>query len=187
MPIEDRSYWNHRFQQEGWHTEPSTFLVSLEAVLPRNGKALDVAGGPGRNALWLAERGIEVTLLDISNIALNMARQTAEDRGLALDLIEADLAEDPIPTGPWDVIICFNYLHRPLLPTLGSVLARDGLLVLELATRTNLERHKRPPPEFLLERAEIITLLPGLELLEYHERWWDDRHVAQVVAKPTVD
>ena len=146
-----------------------------------------MAGGPGRNALWLADRGLDTSLLDISDVALEMAERAAKALGLNVELINTDLEEGAIPEGPWDVVVCFNYLHRPLLPTLAAVLAPDGLLVLELATRTNLELHERPPRQFLLEEGEILTLLPGLELLEYHERWWDDRHVAHVVAKPLVD
>ena len=145
-----------------------------------------MAGGPGRNALWLADRGLDTTMLDISDVALVMAERAAKELGLNVELINTDLEEDPIPEGPWDVVVCFNYLHRPLLSTLAPVLAPDGLLVLELATRTNLERHERPPRQFLLEEGEILKLLPGLELLEYHERWWHDRHVAHVVARPIV-
>ncbi len=187
MPNDDRTRWNRRFLEEGWSSEPSPFLVSQDAVLPRRGRALDVAGGPGRNALWLADRGLDTTMLDISDVALEMAERAAKELGLNVELINTDLEKAAIPEGPWDVVVCFNYLHRPLLSTLASLLAPDGLLVLELATRTNLERHERPPRQFLLEEGEILTLLPGLELLEYHERWWDDRHVAHVVAQPLVD
>jgi len=187
VPTDDRVRWNRRFLDEGWSGEPSPFLVSQDAVLPRRGRALDVASGPGRNALWLAERGLDTTMLDISDVALEMAERAAKELGLNVELIGTDLEEDAIPEGPWDVVVCFNYLHRPLLSTLAPVLAPDGLLVLELATQTNLERHERPPRQFLLEEREILRLLPGLALLEYHERWWDDRHVAHVVAKPLVD
>jgi 2-polyprenyl-3-methyl-5-hydroxy-6-metoxy-1,4-benzoquinol methylase len=176
-------YWNQRFEREGWHTEPSTFLLSLDATLPFKGNALDLAGGTGRNALWLAERGLETTLLDISDTGLGIARKAAEERGLSIELINADLEHDVLPKGPWDLVICTNYLHRATLPKLASLLTPSGLVALELATRTNLERHSRPPERFLLDEGEILTLLPGLELVEYHERWWDDRHVAQVVGK----
>ena len=184
MPAEDRLYWNQRFRVEGWRTEPSSFLLSLNAVLPSSGQALDIAGGPGQNALWLAGRGLDTALVDISEVALDMAARAAEERSVTLELLQIDLEEEPIPAGPWDLIVCFNYLRRPLLRALGSALSPDGRLVLELATQINLERHQRPPEKYLLKGGEIPTLLPGLELVEYHERWWEDRHVAHVLAKP---
>ena len=187
MPTNDRRRWNRRFLKDGWTTEPSGFLVSLDAVLPHRGRALDVAGGPGPNALWLAERGLDITLLDISDVALDMARRAAEDRRLAVSLIQIDLEVEPIPDGPWNLVVCFNYLHRPLLSTLALVLAPEGLLALELATQRNLERHAAPPREFLLEDEEVVTLIPNLEILQHDEGWWEDRHVAHVLAKRPAD
>ena len=93
----DRLYWNQRFGEEGWHTEPSTFLLSLDAILPYSGTALDIAGGPGRNALWLAERGLDTTLLDISDTGLGMAQQSLErypEALVAFRVLEAGKPDD---------------------------------------------------------------------------------------------
>jgi SAM-dependent methyltransferase len=129
---------------------------------------------------------LDVTLIDISAVALEMAGRAAHDRGLDLELIQADLRTEPVPAGPWDLVVCLNYLQRPLLPALASVLAHEGIFVVELATRTNLEQHDRPPLEFLLDEGEILTLLRDVEILEHDEDWHDGRHVARVVAGPRV-
>jgi tellurite methyltransferase len=73
MPESDRERWNARYREEAAIPPPSPFLVGLDALLPRTGRALDVAGGPGRHALWLARRGLDVTLADVSDVALEVA------------------------------------------------------------------------------------------------------------------
>jgi SAM-dependent methyltransferase len=180
----DGARWNQRFQAEGWSTEPSSFLASLEGLLPASGSALDVAGGPGRNAIWLAERDLEVTLVDISEVALDMAARRAQRLGIEIDLVRLDLEVDAFPGGPWDLIVCFHYLQRSLMPVMCESLLPGGMLVLELATRRNLERHVRPPAQYLLEEGEAPDLVPRLEVLVDEEGWLDeDRHEARVMAK----
>ncbi|HEX9052362.1 MAG TPA: methyltransferase domain-containing protein, partial [Anaeromyxobacter sp.] len=77
----DRERWNARYAEEAETPAPSPFLLSLDDVLPRRGRALDVAGGSGRNALWLARRGLDVTLADVSDVALARAARAARDAG----------------------------------------------------------------------------------------------------------
>src|SRR5205814_5476112 len=77
MSTEDRTRWDARYQAAAPARRPAAFLTALEGELPRSGRALDVAGGAGRNALWLARRGLEVTLVDIAPSALALARAAA--------------------------------------------------------------------------------------------------------------
>ena len=79
MDLTEQTRWNQRYSEspQSW-VEPDTFLTAaykewLAATAP--GPALDVAGGAGRNAVWLAERGWRVKLIDISDVALKMARE----------------------------------------------------------------------------------------------------------------
>jgi tellurite methyltransferase len=168
--------------------EPSAFLLSLDDQLPRSGRALDVAGGAGRNAVWLARRGLAVTLVDISSEALTLARGHASRAGVTLDLRELDLEREPLPPGPFDLILCFNFLRRELFPRFREHLGPDGWLVYLQPTRSNLLRHPRPPAAFLLEDGELPAQLSGLEILSYEEGWFgqeeeEPRHEARLVAR----
>lgn len=184
MPGGDRERWNARYAQEAERPPPSPFLVSLDPVLPRGGRALDVAGGSGRNALWLARRGLAVTLADVSDVALDRAARAAAAEGLALSTVRLDLEAEPPPPGPWDLVVCTYFLHRPLLAALPALLAPGGLLVVAHATRTNLERHARPGPEHVLEDGELPRLVRGLEVLSSEEGWLEGgRHEARIVAR----
>jgi SAM-dependent methyltransferase len=180
----DRERWNALYRERGpggW--EPGPFLLSIEDLLPRRGRALDVAGGSGRNALWLARRGLAVTVADISEVALGMAEARARAQGLNLDTVAVDLESGPLPGGPWDLIVCVNFLHRPLFRVFPEALAGGGLLAVCQPTRTHLTRHSRPGPRFVLEVGELPGLVAGLEVLLYQEGWFADRHEARLVAR----
>jgi len=181
----DRKRWEERYQTVGAHLhEPSSFLVSLDDVLPRAGRALDVAGGAGRHAVWLAQRGLAVTVCDISETALSLANAAAAAANLSVETVALDLEQAPLPAGPWAVVLSFHYLQRDLFERWPLVLAPGGLLVFVQQTRSNLERHPKPGSSHLLADGELPGLVRGLEVLRYEEGWLDeDRHEARLVAR----
>lgn len=187
MSDADRARWEERYRTTCPHArEPSPFLQSLDALLPRAGRALDVAGGAGRNAVWLAKRGLAVTVCDISDTALALARDAARAEGLAFETMALDLETAPLPAGPWDVVLSFHYLQRDLFARWPEVLAPGGVLVFAQPTRSNLERHPKPGSSHLLEDGELPGLVQGLEVVRYEEGWLDEgRHEARLVGRRT--
>jgi SAM-dependent methyltransferase len=180
----DRERWNARYREEEGDHPPAPWLDGLDPLLPRRGRALDAGGGAGRHALWLARRGLEVTLADVSDVALERAAQAARQAGLALATVRVDLETEPLPAGPWDLVLCLYFLHRPIFPALAAALAPGGLLVVAHPTRRNLERHPHPGPRWVLEDGELPGLLGGLELLRSEEGWQESgRHEARAVAR----
>ena len=102
--------------------EPAQFLVDNIALLPK-GRALDVAMGAGQNAIYLAKMGFEVEGVDISPEAVSSALELARKSGVNLRAQVADLERNyNIEKGAYNVIICFNYLQRSLIPQI-----KDGL------------------------------------------------------------
>lgn len=182
----DRSHWNLRYTERPWPHEPSRWLVESAGLLPPPGSALDVAGGTGRNGLWLARRGWAVTIADVSNVALTQALERADREHLEIDTLLTDLSMDPFPAGPWNLIAFFHYLDRGLFPIITEALAPGGVLIGSLATFTNLERNARPPAAYLLEDGELPDLIEDLELVSYAEGWQDDHHDARFVARRPV-
>jgi SAM-dependent methyltransferase len=177
-----QEYWNQRYL-EGWSGEPTAFLLSIADLLPTSGRALDVAGGNGRNALWLGERGLETAVVDVSDEALGIALSSAADRGVDLTCLHADLRSGSLPAGPWDLILCSHYLQRDLFPLMVGSLAEGGVLACAIATVRNLERHPRPPREFVLDEEELPSLVGDLTVIRYDEGWFGDHHEAQIVAR----
>ncbi|HEY2413041.1 MAG TPA: class I SAM-dependent methyltransferase [Pirellulaceae bacterium] len=180
----DRDKWNAKYAAMDAPREPSAVLVALEKHLPRAGRAIEIAGGGGRNSIWLARRGLDVTLTDISPVGLEIARQRAEQASVVIQAVAIDLEQQPLPGGPFDLIVSVCYLCRHLFPQFSSLLADDGRLVVIQPTKRNLQRSDKPPADYLFEEGELRGLAAGLEIVHYEEGWSaDDRYDAVLVAK----
>ncbi|MDY7231735.1 class I SAM-dependent methyltransferase [Hyalangium rubrum] len=183
MSEEDRQRWNTRYREQAGPSGPSGFLQSLVGQLPSTGRALEVAGGLGHDARWLARRGLDVTLVDVSDVALERAAAAAREEGVALRTQRVDVETEPLPPGPYALVVCLNFLWRPLFAAFPKVLAPGGLLVFAQPTRSNLQRHPHPSARFLLEDGELPRLLQELEPVSYTEGWTEEgRHEARLVA-----
>lgn len=185
MSDKSRTKWNARHAAaDGDGQQPSAVLTRLAPLLPRSGRALDLAGGRGRHALWLARQGLNVTLCDISDVGCRRAAEAAARTGVALETRQLDLESDSFPRGPWDLILSILYLWRPLFATFGEHLAPGGTLVVIQPTRRNLERHGKPPAQYLLAEGELRELAGELQVVHYEEGWLEDgRHDAVLVAR----
>ena len=164
---------------------PAAWLRDHADLLPASGRALDVACGRGRHALWLAERGLAVLAIDRDPSAISFVRDVAAQRELPVTALLADLETDPssLERGAFDVIVVVHYLHRPLFPALIAALQPGGLLIYETFTRQQAARGKPTNPDFLLEEGELRTLVQPLEIVDYREGLFDEKEVASVVAR----
>jgi len=165
-------FWDERYRSEEAAPErgPADFLVEHRHLLPPQGKALDVAMGSGRNAIYLASLGYEVTGIDVSGVAVERCRAEAGRRGLRVEAVQADLESYQLPREAYDVVIDFYYLQRELAPALVAALRPGGVLVFESFT-TEQRRFGWGPvqDDFLLRPGELRSLFAGLEELEYRE------------------
>lgn len=164
---------------------PASWLVQHADLLPRVGRALDVACGRGRHAIWLAERGLETVAVDRDAGAIDALGDLARDRRLPIRAEIRDLEQeaDPFRGETYDLIVVVHYLHRPLFPALREALAPGGLLVYETFTRAQAARGRPTNPEFLLNAGELLALVRPLEVLASREGEYDDRMVASVIAR----
>ncbi len=187
MADDARAGWNVRHGTRAPLTEPAAFVMQSAALLPSSGSALDVAGGTGRNALWMAAAGLTVTLTDVSDVALDLARADAATLDLPVDTIRLDLEESSLPDGTWDVIVVHHFLDRSVLHDLPARLAPGGLIIVAHPTVRNLERHRRPGPRHLLEEGELAAIVSAwedMEIITMDEGWTPEgRHEARVRAR----
>lgn len=181
MSTQDRVKWDARHgNTEAGSSKPPTWLAAHDALLPRQGRALDIASGTGRIAIWAHQRGLEVTALDISPVGLSKIRAVVPE----IRTVERDLSEEPtLPTGPFALISCFHYRQPSLWPSMIEVLSPGGVVVAELLTVANLERHAHPSRRWLVEPGELAGWAPGLELVVMEEGWFGDRHSARLIAR----
>lgn len=186
MSDEDEARWDARYSGARTLTiAGSPFLGRLASHLRPSARVLELAGGLGQDAVWLAEQGFQVTLTDVSGVALEHARAAASQRGLELAILRVDL-ERVFPPGPWDAIVCNNYIDRALFQRYPVELAPDGVVALQHPTVTNLERHPRPGRRYLYEVGEMRALAEaaGLSVVHHEEGWMDNgRHTARLIAR----
>jgi SAM-dependent methyltransferase len=165
--------WDARYAAEPslWGVEPNQFVRSRLADLDP-GVALDLACGNGRNAMWLARRGWQVTGVDISGVALEQAAARSAALGVDVDWQHGDVREWA-PPGSVDLAL-IAYLHLPLpeligvLQAAGRVLRPGGRVFYVGHARTNLERGYGGPadPGVLTEIADLATAAAGLRVRE---------------------
>jgi SAM-dependent methyltransferase len=163
---------------------PATWLVSHRALLPPSGRALDVACGHGRHALWLARHGFDTRAIDRNpetQAALD-ARARAEHLPLAVATADLEAGEVDLGRDAYDVIVVVHYLHRALFPALMAALAPGGVLVYETFTRAQAERGRPTNPAFLLEPGELPRLVAPLEVRAAREGDFEGKLIASVVA-----
>jgi len=170
----DRAAWDARYAEREllWTAEPNRFLVSVAGHL-EPGIALDLAGGEGRNAVWLAERGWRVTVLDWSKVALEKGRVLAEARGVGTDVafVEADLLGWTPARATADLVIVV-YLHLPRAQREGvwrnaaTAVRPGGRLVVIGHDATNIgEGFGGPQDPRVLFTAEEVAAVLGEHLV----------------------
>jgi tellurite methyltransferase len=189
----ERDKWDARYRDGAYEsrTHPTALLAAWLPRLPR-GRALDVACGAARNALFLAANGYAVTALDISSVALERGRRSAMERGLTIDWLCADLDEDParaLPAGAFDLIVWVRYVHRTLLPHLVARLAPGGALVCEQHLLTGEAVAGPTSTAFRLAPGELLAAAHGLRIEHSFEGLAADPDgrpvaLAQLIGKP---
>jgi 2-polyprenyl-3-methyl-5-hydroxy-6-metoxy-1,4-benzoquinol methylase len=159
-----REEWDRRYAGSEllWTGKPNRFLVAEAGDLPP-GRALDLACGEGRNAIWLAEQGWQVTGVDFSGVALEKARKLAAARGVEAEWVAADLLEYRPERRGYDLVIAF-YLQvsdpqrRQILRAAGDAVAAGGALLVVAHDSRNLEQgHGGPQDPSVLYTAEDVA------------------------------
>lgn len=154
--------------KEYYWDRPVPFLVEQ---LPRirKGRALDLAMGEGRNAVYLAEQGFTVDAVDLSEKAVRKGTALAGARNVSINGIVADLDHFRIPPNRYDLICCFFFLARPLFSEIIRGLRPGGALIYQSVTIEELKINPTFPRAWCLEENELLRAFSDLRVLFYHE------------------
>jgi len=149
---------------------PSSFLVQNFDLLPK-GLALDIAMGEGRNAIHLATRGFDVDGVDSSPEAVARARAAARKLGAPIRAILGSVEDGThiIPLDAYDVIMVFNYLHRPLFKEIRDGVRRGGVVIYQTFTEEQALFGRPKNPDHLLRPKELEDVFHDWEILRYRE------------------
>jgi len=163
---------------------PSPFLIEHIDLFPK-GKALDLAMGGGRNAIYLAGQGYEIDGIDISSEFVEIANERAKQKGVYLNTQVVDLENDyKILENYYDLIICFNYLQRNLIPRIKAGLRMGGMIVYETYTVYQIQFGKPKNPDHLLKQNELLDMFRDFRCLYYREGVLEEkRAIARIIAE----
>lgn len=169
--------WDQRYNNEtyAYGTEPNDFLLAMYNKLP-TGKVLCLAEGEGRNAVWLAEKGLEVTAVDSSEVGLQKAKKLAKTRGVKINTVHADLADFKIKPNHWDVIVSiFCHIPSDLRHVVHNQcvkgLRTGGMVLLEAYTPLQLSYKTGGPlsVDLMMNVQLLSTEFSGLKFIHLQE------------------
>jgi len=176
MNADEISRWDARYAGDEFlfGMQPNAFLASQRARLRPGWKALAVADGEGRNGVWLAEQGMDVTSVDASSVAQRKARRLAQMRGVHLRFELANLETWAFPAGQFDVVAAIFIqfagpaLRARLFDGMMQSLKAGGILLLEGYGHKQLEYRTGGPPilENLYTEAMLRDAFRGFEIIE---------------------
>jgi SAM-dependent methyltransferase len=156
--------WDDRYSSSEFFygTEPNDFLRDQHVFIPAGGRVLCLAEGEGRNAVWLAQQGFQVTAVDQSSVGLAKARVLAARKAVNIDIVTADLAAWPMGTARWDGVVSIwchlpSAVRRKVHRHAVAGLRPGGVLVLEAYTPAQLTFKTGGPSD--------ADLMPTLALL----------------------
>lgn len=168
----DAHDWDERYAASPliWSAGPNELFAELTSDLTP-GRALDVACGEGRTALWLAARGWQVSAMDFSGTGIDKGRQRADAEGMHVDWVVADVTTADL--GRDYDLVAVLYLHLPgaqlsaVLARCAGALAPTGLLVVLGHDRTNLSDGVGGPqdPALLYDPDELAAAVPDLDVV----------------------
>jgi SAM-dependent methyltransferase len=166
----EQAAWDERYSGPDlvWGAGPNRFLAEAATALPP-GRAIDLGAGEGRNAIWLAERGWQVTAVDFSAVGLDRAARLARQRAVSLDWVQADLLDYQPEPGGYDLVL-IAYIHLPaaglarVFRAAAVAVAPGGTLLVIGHDRDNVTRgHGGPPdPDRLYTPTAVTAELAGL-------------------------
>lgn len=188
--------WDERYSAKHYiyGTEPNSFLKENFGAIPKSGRVLCLAEGEGRNAVFLAKQGYNVTAVDASIVGLRKAKKLADDNKVSIEIVHSKLEDYEIGINRWDGIVSiFCHVPEPVRKDLHTNvvtgLKKNGVLLLEAYTPDQLKHGTGGPPseDLMMSKKILIKELAGLKfshLLELERKIVEGSHhsgIASVV------
>lgn len=170
---ESIQFWDKKFSGEDYlyGKTPAKFLAENYNFIPLAAKVLDVGMGEGRNTVFLARKGYNVTGVDISAIAVRKARRLAGEHGIRINTVVSSMDDFKAKENSFDAILVFYYVDRALNKNLVKWLKPGGIIIYESHTKKQktLPGNEKYEDKYLLKELELLTMFPELRVLKFEE------------------
>ena len=170
-----KTRWNERYDRDMYiyGKEPAAFLKQKMDGLQK-GKALVLAMGEGRNAVYLAQNGFDVTGVDISEVAIEKCSKLAKERNTTVNAVVADLTDYDMGEAQFDLITKFYYYEPSIFPQIIDALKPGGMFILEQFSIDHLKYRETSAfgprnPDYLIKPNELLEHFKSLRVLYYED------------------
>ena len=164
--------WDQRFDRAMYlyGKEPVAFLKEKAGLL-KKGKTLCLAAGEGRNAVYLAQQGFDVTALDASKKGLEKCTALAKQRGVTVKTIVADLSDYDLGKEQYDLITDFYYHDQKMFPKIMAALKPGGMFIMQNFAIDQPKTNRFGPknPSYLVKPNEVLSHFSGYRILHYED------------------
>jgi tellurite methyltransferase len=183
-----KSFWDGKYSRTGKYIfgkEPAKFLTKNQHYIPQNAKILDVGMGEGRNAVYLARKGFNVSGVDISSVAIRKAKLLASEHGVAINTYNTSMSSFDTTPETYDVIICFYFVDRKINEKLVKLLKPGGLLIYESHTENQkkIKGNESVDARYLLKEGELLSMFPNMKVLKYEEPMHTQEYRASAILR----
>ena len=170
-----KARWDKRYDRDMYiyGKEPAAFLKQKMDGL-KKGKALVLAMGEGRNAVYLARNGFDVTGVDISEVAIEKCNKLAKERNTTVNAVVADLTNYDMGKAQFDLITKFYYHEPSIFPQIIDALKPGGMFILEQFSIDHLKyretsRFGPSNPDYLIKPNELLEHFKSFRILYYED------------------
>lgn len=186
-PFDTKTDWDQKYSRPSFifGKTPAKFLAENFDFLRPQSKILDMGMGEGRNAVFMAQKGHNVTGIDISSVAVKKAYMLAKEFKVRIKGVVASLEKYKIPDESFDAIICFYYVDRSLISKIQKWLRPGGVLIYEAYTLRQKDKmdFRKEPDSYFLKPQELLTMFPTMQVLKYEEPLHEKNYRASIILK----
>jgi len=165
----DAIYQSKQQNGEAKELTPACILQEFHHLLPAQGKALDLASGPGANALFLAQHNLDTYAWDISTIAIEKLKEISYSLNLNINTEVRDIVTSPPEENTFDVIVVCHFLDRQIMPHIIAALRKNGLLFYQTFTIERIQDIGPSSDKYRLAKNELLSLCKDLDVIVYRE------------------
>ena len=177
--------WDKKFSSEQYifGKDPADSLTKYVELLPEKRlKVLDLAMSEGRNTVFMAKKGHDVTGIDISSVAIKKANALAKENDVSFKAILSDLMKYEFKENEFDVVLCYYFLERKLIKKIKKWVKPGGYIIFENFT-VNDPIESRKNKDYLLQENELISLFRNERIIYFQEMFHTNRKISSIVVQ----
>ncbi len=182
-----KTQWDQKYARSTfiYGKSPAPFLAENYHYIPFQSSILDMGMGEGRNAVFMAQKGYNVTGVDLSSVAVKKSYLLAQEFGVKIKGVVASLKDYKIPPSSFDAIICFYWVDRSMVDKIKNWLKPGGILIYEAYTIREKEKLKSRKgilnADHYLKEQELLKLFPGMRVLKYEEPLHEKEYRSSII------